>query len=230
MTTLAIIPARGGSKGVKKKNLRKVGGVSLVGRAIKCAKESGVMDHILVTTEDEEIRQEALKYGAEVPFLRPTNLADDYATMAETVAHAIKEFEKCIGNQVTIITLIEPTNPFRKSESLKNTLELYKTGKYKSVMTVCSLERKPNNIFVKGEFLTRFIEKPIVEFQRRQEMKHLCRLSSVCSVTGRNEFLEHNSLQLNPMGYIETTPIEAINIDEKLDLEIADFIAGKFNI
>ncbi len=230
MTTLAIIPARAGSKGVKKKNLRKVGGVSLVARAVRCAIESNVMDHILVTTEDEEIRQEALKYGAVVPFLRPTNLADDYATMAETVIHAINEFEKYLGAQVATIVIVEPTNPFRIPGSLKKALEKYRTGKYQSILTVCPLERKPNNIFVKGDFLTRFIEKPIVEFQRRQDMKHLCRLSSVCYIIGRNEFLKHNSLQVNPMGYIETTHIEAINIDEELDLEFAHFIAVKYNI
>jgi len=96
-----------------------VGNVSLVGRAVKCAFESKVLDHVLVSTDDEAIRQEALLYGAEVPFLRPKHLADDYASTEDTVVHAIEAYEEIINNHLSIIAFIEPTNPFRSQKSFE---------------------------------------------------------------------------------------------------------------
>ena len=202
----------------------------MVGRAVKCALESKVLDRVLVSTDDEDIRREALLYKAEVPFLRPKHLADDYASIEDTVAHAIEAFEKHINGRVSIIAIIEPTNPFRTPAKLREAVYLFQTGRYKSVISVCPLERAPQNIFVKGDVLTPFIEKPKVRFKRRQDMKHLCRLSSVVYVLDRDDFLKNKKLILFPLGFVDTTNIEAINIDEELDLDFADFIANKYNL
>lgn len=81
MTTLALIPARGGSKGVARKNLRLVGGRSLLARAIDAARDSGMVDRVVVSTDHEEIAGEARHCGAEAPFLRPLELASDQAAI-----------------------------------------------------------------------------------------------------------------------------------------------------
>ena len=232
MTTLAIIPARGGSKGVSRKNIRQVGLVSLLGRVVRCAFASGVMDYVLVSTEDKEIQQEGLRYGASVPFLRPQNLATDHATMVDTLEHGIRAFEDHVGVKMDTIVLVEPTNPFRKPEKLREAVLLYQDTQVRSVISVCPLERKPENIFVKKENQTvvRFIEKPLVKFNRRQDMAHICRLSSVVYVVGRDDFMAEKKLILEPTGYIESSHIEAVNIDEELDLEFAEFLSNKYQI
>jgi len=142
---IAVIPARGGSKGVKRKNIQKIGGISLLGRAIVCSLNSGEIDHVLVTTDDAEIQEEALRYGAEAPFLRPAHLSDDFATTEDAVHHSVMEFEAYKSIKMSIIAIIEPPNPFRRSETIREAIQLYKTGKYKSVVSVCSLKKKPEN-------------------------------------------------------------------------------------
>ena len=89
LTRLALIPARGGSKGVPGKNLCEVGGVSLIGRAVRAALESGVIDRTVVSTDCQKIATEAERHGADVPYLRPAELATDRASSLEVALHAL---------------------------------------------------------------------------------------------------------------------------------------------
>jgi len=228
--TIAVIPARGGSKGVKKKNMQTIGGVSLLGRAIVCSLNSGEIDHILVTTDDAEIQAEALRYGAEAPFLRSAHLSDDFATTEDAVHQAVMEFEAYKKIKMSIIAIIEPPNPFRRSETVQEAVRLYKTGKYKSVVSVCPLKKKPENIFIKGEFLSRLIHAENMRFKRRQEMEHLCRVSGVVYVMGRDDFMSSKKILAEPIGYVNSSEIEAVNIDDEFDLELAKMISEKYNI
>ena len=150
MTTLALIPARGGSKGVTRKNLRLVGGRSLLARAIDAARDSGIVDRIVVSTDDEEIAAAARHCGAEVPFLRPAELANDQSAIEPAIEHAIDNFERFTGLVVQTLVLVEPTSPFRSAEHVRAALEQFSTGSCRSVITVCPLERKPENIFAKS--------------------------------------------------------------------------------
>ncbi|MFO7559261.1 MAG: acylneuraminate cytidylyltransferase family protein [Desulfobacterales bacterium] len=228
--TIAVIPARGGSKGVKRKNMQKIGGISLLGRAIVCSLNSGEIDYVLVTTDDTEIQKEAFRYGAEAPFLRPAHLSDDFATTEDAVHHAVMEFEEHKKRKMSIIAVIEPPNPFRRSEKIREAIQFYKTGKYKSVVSVCSLKKKPENIFIKGEFLSRLIRTENIRFRRRQEMEHLCRISGVVYVVGRDDFMNSRKIISDPIGYVNSSEIEAMNIDDEFDLELARMVSKKYNV
>lgn len=232
MTVLAVIPARGGSKGVIGKNLQSVGGISLVGRAVRCCFEAGCIDRVLVSTDDPSIRAEALLHNAEVPFLRPAELATDTASTVDAVLHAVNTYEAMIKQRVTVLVLVEPTNPFRSPTSLRTAVEHYRQGGWGSVIGVCPLERKPQFIFQKqeGGRLESIIKDPGLRFARRQEMARLCRLSSVVYVVGRDDFERERSFVLDPLGYVNNTQLEALNIDEELDLEFARFIASSRRI
>jgi len=233
MLTLAIIPARGGSKGVKRKNLRCVGGKSLVQRAVESAFDSGVVDRVLVSTEDSEIRNEGIRCGAEVPFLRPASLATDEASTIDVVVHAIAEYEDVLRQHVKTVVLLEPTSPFRRGSHVKEALSRYLQGGVKSVVSVCPLERKPENIFMKGsptEPLERYIKDPRHLFTRRQEMSHLCRLNSAVYVGGRDEFLVKRTLIMEPVGYVEMSAQDSLNIDNELDLMLAELIAHEHGL
>lgn len=230
MTTLALIPARGGSKGVPRKNLRLVGGRSLLVRAIDAARDSRMVDRVVVSTDDEEIAAEARRCGAEVPFLRPAQLAGDHSAIEPAIAHAIDNFERAAGLHVQTLVLIEPTSPFRNAAHVRAALERFQAGDCRSVISVCPLERKPENIFASSNgTLERYI-RDATPHVRRQDMRHLCRLNSAVYVVGRDTFRETGRLIVEPVGYVKMTGMESINIDEELDLVIADVVAGRFGL
>ena len=233
MTVLALIPARGGSKGVPRKNLRVIGGRSLLARAVEATRASGVVDHILVSTEDAEIAVEAKRAGADVPFTRPRELATDEAPMVPVIEHAIAAFEaRNPGAHVSTLVFSEPTLPFRNAAHVRAAVERFRRGDCRSVIAVCPLERKPHNIFVKKDdgTLERYIREPCETFVRRQEMNHLCRLSSGVYVVGRDDFFTAKALVVEPVGYTEMSLIESINIDSDVDLMLAEAVAERYGL
>lgn len=229
MTVLALIPARAGSKGVPGKNLRPIGGRSLVGRAIEAALRSGVCDHVVVSTEDDAIAGEARRCGAEVPFRRPAELASDEAAMPPVIEHAILTFERVSGRRIDTLVFLEATVPFRKPKHIVDAVERYRRGDVESVVSVCPLERKPENILVKAANGTvdRYIREPREIFARRQDMDHLCRVSSGVYVVGREAWFGGRRLIVPPTGYVEMTPEESVNIDSDVDLALAELLAER---
>lgn len=230
MKTLALIPARGGSKGVPRKNLRLVGDRSLLSRAIDAARKSGMVDCVTVSTDDYEIAAVAQRCGAQVPFLRPAALAEDQAAIGPVIAHALENFERVAGITVEILVLIEPTSPFRNAGHVKAALERFHAGDCRSVISVCPLERKPENIFAKSDGVLQRYVRDTVPFDRRQDMGHLCRLNSAIYVVGRDTFLDSEKLIVEPVGFVEMTAIESVNIDEEIDFIIAETVADRFGL
>ena len=232
MSILAIIPAREGSKGVPGKNLKKIGEISLLARAIRTAMSTEAIDHVIVSTDSKLIAEEAKKNGAEVPFLRPTELSSDTAKMTDVIEHAIKTYEDYIKDQISIVILLEPTVPFRTVQHINKAIDRYLLGDCKSVVTICPLERKPQNILSKtsGNFVDKYIIEPKEIYYCRQEMKKLCRVSGGAYVVGRDEFLINKSMIIGPIGYVEMKNYESINIDEELDFLLAEIISKKYKI
>jgi CMP-N-acetylneuraminic acid synthetase len=120
---LALIPARGGSKGMPGKNVVDVGGLPLIAHSIKSAKKSKLVDKIVVSTDSEEIAKIAKKYGAEVPFLRPKKIAGDRAPTIHAVLHALDWLENH-GEKFDAVALLEPTSPLRKNDDVDNAIKL----------------------------------------------------------------------------------------------------------
>lgn len=233
MLTLAIIPARGGSKGVTRKNLRVVGGRSLLARAVEGARGSGVVDRVVVSTDDPAIREEGLRCGAEAPFIRPAHLATDEASTVDVVIHAVETYEATLGLRVGTTVLIEPTSPFRGAEHIRAAVLRYREGGVDAVVSVCPLERKPENIFVKeesGRVLAPYVKKPRERFTTRQQMEHLCRANSAVYVCGRDAFLARRTFFIEPLGYIEMSLVESLNIDGEFDLKLAEFVAREYGL
>lgn len=117
MKVLGLIPARGGSKEVPRKNLRSVAGKSLLQRAIECGHEARVLDRLVVSTDDDEIEREALALGAEVPFRRPPVLATDEASMVDVVLHAVEALAR-LGYSPAAVAILQPTSPLRRPEHI----------------------------------------------------------------------------------------------------------------
>lgn len=135
---LAIIPARGGSKGLPGKNIKEIAGLPLIAWTIKNAKASDIIDNVIVSTDCEEIARVSLGFGASVPFLRPSELALDSSPSVDAITYTIKELSKQ-GESYDVVALLEPTSPLRKKEDLNNALSLF-IDDYKNYNSVCSMK------------------------------------------------------------------------------------------
>lgn len=124
---IAIIPARGGSKRIPRKNIKHFAGLPIIAHSIKAAQESGLFDRVIVSTDDDEIAETALEFGAEIPFLRPTNLSDDFATTGAVISHAIEELQKA-SKQVDLACCIYATAPFIRVRDLLEGYQLLITN------------------------------------------------------------------------------------------------------
>jgi N-acylneuraminate cytidylyltransferase len=132
MSQLCIIPARGGSKRIPRKNIRNFLGKPIIAYSIKACQESGLFDRIVVSTDDQEIAKVAKAYGAEVPFLRSVENSDDYATTIDV----IEEVYQRLGNEYDEVCCVYTTAPLLKSEHLQEAARLLAEGKFDSVFPV----------------------------------------------------------------------------------------------
>ena len=222
MTTVAIIPARGGSKGVPRKNLRMVGEHSLLARAVNACRNASGIDLTVVSSDDEEILAAAKTAGAMV-LRRPDELATDTATTISVLQHSVQTLEAS-GHLISVIALVEPTSPFRKAELVSAALTRFRLGDCGSVVSVMTMDRKPENIFVKRRHLQRYIKVPDERFARRQDMAHLCRINSAVYVVRRDDLMG-GTLMVEPIGYVEVDELSSINIDTEADLAFAQWLA-----
>lgn len=135
MKTICFIGARGGSKGVPRKNIRILGTKPLIAYTIESALNSEIFDHVIVSTENSEIAKVAKKYGAEIPFIRPKKLATDTAGFADVMIHGINELHK-LGYEFNILVNRDCTVPFVRISDMKNAVKLLKNKKCDAVYGV----------------------------------------------------------------------------------------------
>jgi len=163
LNTICIIPARGGSKGVPKKNIRKIAGKPLIYYTIKSSLKSKIFSHVYVSTEDKEIARIAKKYGAEVPFLRPKKLASDTIPMDKVLVHFIENLEDEINFDVFVWR--DCTVPFIRNEDIKKSIRILKNRNANLVIGVYEQHLNPYyNVIEKNSSgfikLVKTIERP----------------------------------------------------------------------
>ena len=222
---LAIIPARGGSKGILKKNIQELGGKPLISYTIKQAEESEFITDFFVSTDDEEIINIAELYGSKI-IKRPFEISLDISKTEECLIHAIKELAKLDLN-FDYLVVLEPTSPFRESKTIDNCIKKIINEERKSLLTVYETKTCIGEI-------DRFLNyKPIIKNQprRRQERKPLFVESSTVYVVKVDFLLKTNSLVCEEwLAYILDKK-EAIDINTYDDLIYANFLINrKLNI
>ena len=141
---LAIIPARGGSKGIKNKNLKKINGKSLVNLSIECLKKVSFIDKIVVSTDSFKILKESQKLGVDTPFKRPKKLSGDLIGDFAVLNHALTQTEKIYKKKYNIILMIQPTSPSRKPSNIKKVITTIVDNNYDSVWTINKISKKYN--------------------------------------------------------------------------------------
>lgn len=213
---IAIIPARGGSKGIKNKNIIKICGKPLIQYSIDAARECLYIDKVLVSTDSPQISEIAQMCGADVPFLRPGILSGDYAKTIDVLLHAI-DFLKTEGKQFDILVLLQPTSPLRKGSDIQEALEMYMEKGEKGVVSVSEVGISPVLLrtFENGQMLHVVQSESTV---RRQDMKKCYAVNGAIYINKISELTVNTSLNDNPIGWILERQ-RAIDVDEKNDLQ-----------
>ena len=223
---LAVIPARGGSKSIPKKNLQPIDGISMVGRAALVAKSLEWIDFSIISTDDEEIKDEAKRFGLDAPFIRPAHLSDDNAASKDVWQHAWLAAEKYFGMRFDISLLLEPTSPLRLASDLNKVIEVMYKKKADAVVT---LSLTPAH-FTPHKTLTLdkcnkvgYYLKDGKKFSRRQDIPQYYHRNGVCYAVRREHLIDNNLLlESGVVGVIIDRPV--VNIDDPIDLRIANWL------
>jgi len=226
---LAVIPARGGSKGISRKNLCTVGGISLVGRATQAALSLEWIDSTILSTDDEEIAAEGQKYGAAVPFMRPAELASDQARSTDMWKHAWLASEGHFNQTFDISILLEPTSPLRRPEDILTTVDtLIESG----CSAAATFSRAPAH-FTPHKCLTLddsgiigFYHEQGRQFSIRQKIPNYYYRNGICYAVKRHTLLEKEMIiEENCKAVVIERPV--VNIDDLHELEYAEFLLQK---
>jgi len=228
---LAVIPARGGSKSIPRKNLQLLDGVSLVGHAALITKSLNWLDNVIISSDDAEIIQEAERYGIDAPFVRPTSLSNDEATSKDVWRHAWLAAEAFYEKFFDISLLLEPTSPLRRPEDIEKAIDVLHQ---KSASAVVTISRTPAHFTPhktltvnKNDELGYFLSEGSL-FSRRQDIPDLYHRNGICYAVRREHLIDHNLLmERGAIAVIIERPV--INIDELLDLKIANWLYRSVN-
>ena len=220
---LAIIPARGGSKGLPGKNIKILGGKPLIAWTLDAANKSSIIDKTVVSTDCPDIASVARKYGADVPFTRPKELSSDIASSADVVLHAIKN----VGEEYGIIVLLQPTSPFRNENDIKNAFEIYSSKVVSSVVSVCKADKSPYWLFWQNDDKSlRAVLNSEDQFIRRQDLQDAYALNGAIYIVGNNCFLENQKfIYDDSLSYVMNKE-SSVDIDDLLDFKFAQLLLG----
>lgn len=229
LSVLAVIPARGGSKSIPRKNLCKIDGISLVGRAARIAVSIPWIDKAIISTDDQEIADEGMRYGLEVPFLRPVELAADLSNSIDMWKHAWLTSEEHYSMRFDISILMEPTSPLRRIEDIEKTVSALLDGDNQAAATISPAPAH----FTPHKCLTLdnngyigFYLKDGAKFSIRQKIPSYYFRNGVCYAVKRETIVDKGQiLDENCMAVVIDRPL--VNIDEPFDLELAEFLFHK---
>jgi CMP-N,N'-diacetyllegionaminic acid synthase len=226
---LAIIPARGGSKGVLRKNIRKINNVPLIGYTINAALKSNYLTDIVVSTDDPEIAEISKSFGAQVPFIRPKELASDDAESASVVEHALDFMEKDKSIKYDSILMLQPTSPLRTSKHIDDSIELLNSKECDSVVSITSVGgNHPLRMkCIVDNKLINYIDQGFWNMRPRQSLPDVYIRNGAIYLIRRDLFKKRRQLiGKKCLGYIMSDD-ESINIDTLIDLKIAKLYLEK---
>lgn len=218
---LAIIPARGGSKGVPRKNIRSLVDQPLIAHTINAALQAKNIHRVIVSTDDREIADVARSHGAEVPFLRPDEFATDTATSLSVIQHALTWLQEKEAYQPAAIAVLAPTSPLRTVAQIEATVELLWSSERDSALTICPVQDHPYFIYSQEpdgclKELVPLVEKPL----RRQDLPTFCTHSQAV-VVSRYSYLACCG-PLQPIFNFKSMAGHPIDRESALDIDTAD--------
>ena len=219
MSTIAVIPARGGSKRLPGKNILELKKVPLLVHSITYAlKNKSIVNEVYVSTDNDQIKDIALQYGAKV-IERPESLSQDNSTTVSALKHTLQQVEYTVDN----VVLLQPTNPLRPIDLLNNAFRIFEDGQYDSLMTVSSSDKKLGKI-VNDQF------QPFnyTMGQRSQDMEPLYYENGLLYITKASLILDNLILGENNYPFVLDHPYASVDIDTEEDLKYAQFVLENY--
>lgn len=231
---LAIIPARGGSKGVPRKNIRLLGGKPLIAYAIEVGLKSPSIKRVIVSTEDAEIAEIAKRYGAEVPFMRPTDLAGDTVPEQPVFRHALKWLEENEGYVPEFVLSLKCTTPLKTAGDIEAVVKKLKETDCDSVRTMTRVNGVYHPYWMykeRGDLAEPFVDGlDIAKWYQRQLLPPVYRLNGVVDGARRSVMMEKSNLWGNTMAMVEVPEDRAVDIDTELDFRVVEFLIEQYGL
>lgn len=230
MEILAIIPARKNSKGIPKKNLKKVSGIPLIEYTIKEAKKSKKISRLIVSTDSSEILKLAKKLNVETPFLRPRKYALSNSPTSYVIKHAL-DFLKEKENYVPeIVVILQPTSPLRNFSNIDKSIDLLKRSKSTSVLGVYPMKQNPFIAFTmnKNKHLKPYKNNFTKYFQRQKLPVFYYPTGSLYTFWTKT-FLKHGNYYGNKIMPLIVSKEESIDVDDNFDLFLVESILNNWN-
>jgi CMP-N-acetylneuraminic acid synthetase len=226
---LAVIPARGGSKGVPLKNLRTVGGLSLVAWAGDVIAKVTEIDRAVVSTDHDGIAETAVAAGIAAPFRRPESLAGDRIGDLEVLTHALQATEKLDGRKYDIVVMLQPTSPFRKPEQVSACIRMLVEGNWDAVWTVSPTDSKSHplkQLNVGEEGALDLYDASGAQIIARQQLEPVYHRNGIAYAFTRECLLEQKTIRGKRTGALVIEE-PCVNIDTEWDLELAEFLLSR---
>lgn len=236
MEILGIIPARGGSKSIPRKNIKMMAGKPLIAWTIEETKKSRFITRIIVSTDDQEIADVARKYGAEVPFLRPPEISGDLATDVEFLNHALDFLRKKENYEPQIVLRLPPTSPLKTSEHIDEGIKvLLDNPDADASRPICESPKHPYKMWQidkNQKFIEPFLPKSYTGMDEpcnlpRQILPKVYVHTGAMDVMRLHTIRDLKSTSGKKLAYFFMNPKDSINIDQPIDFEIAEILLKK---
>ncbi|MDW3094308.1 MAG: acylneuraminate cytidylyltransferase family protein [Gammaproteobacteria bacterium] len=226
---LAVIPARGGSKGIPRKNLRHIHGKSLISHASDCVNQLNWIDAVILSSDDDEICEHAKELNIDVPFTRPEELSTDDAKSIDVWRHAWLYCEDYYSKSFDISVLLEPTSPMRTPEDITNAVTLLIE---QNSFSVASVSKTPGHYtphktlqLSDSGFINSYLEGGI-KYSIRQQIPDFFHRNGICYATTRNSLIDnYNLMEKQCIPLVIERPV--VNIDEEIDLKLAEVLLNE---
>ena len=223
---LAVIPARGGSKGIPSKNIFNVGGQPLIKYTIDCAKNSKYLDRAVISTDSLEIKRVAEEYGGDVPFMRPAELALDTSKTIDCIVHAVNSLKE-MGEEYDYVMIIQNTVPLRKGWHVDESIEKIVDSNERSLVSVTEVEQHPILMRTLNEDGTLKNLLPMSSTMRRQDFPKFYKVDGAIAIQKIDEeFNLNTSINDGKLAYIMESKY-SIDIDNYIDIKRIEYYLEK---
>jgi CMP-N-acetylneuraminic acid synthetase len=223
---LAVVPARGGSKGIPKKNLSQVGGASLIEHVAKVIMDVPLITRAVLSTDDRAIANAGIAAGLDVPFMRPDRLSGDLVGDVDVLSHALQEIERVDEVKYDAVVMLQPTSPMRTSRHVMDCIEKFLSGQFDAVWTISQTDTKDHplkqlKLLSNGDL--NFYDQSGKDIIARQQLTPVYHRNGVAYVVGRDCLLEQKTLMGMRTGSLLLDD-EHVSIDTPQDLALVEFL------
>lgn len=219
---LAVITARGGSKRIPKKNIRKFCGKPIISYSIQAALESGIFHDVIISTDSEEIAEIGKSFGANIPFMRSEKTSNDVATTSDVLHEVVKKYESLFSRKIEVLCCLYPTAPFVTGKKLMDAYQKMVEAGGHGIMPVVKFSYPPQRAVVKKEGRLQF-QYPQYAKSRSQDLPDIFHDCGQFYIYQCSEYIKHSDLVIPKMIPYITNECEVQDIDNESDWELAEF-------